>query len=52
MDNKEFVKYFYENIVSKNELDKLHNLYQKSVLQEVEKILLFIKNMIKLSIVN
>ena len=23
MDNKEIVKYFYENIVSKNELDKL-----------------------------
>ena len=23
MDNKEIVKYFYENILSKNELDKL-----------------------------
>ena len=29
MDNKEFVKYFYENIVSKNELDKLSQFISK-----------------------
>lgn len=29
MDNKEFVKYFYENIVSKNELDKLSHFISK-----------------------
>ena len=29
MDNKEFVKYFYENIVSKNELDKLSQFIAK-----------------------